>query len=243
MLGLELKKLKRTGIIPAMLLVGILGALYALANFAVRKDTLLSLPVPPMVVLLTQLYAMIAVLNLFVIIVANCIIYNIEYQYDAAKKMASMPISIVKMYLFKFIIISVLLFFAMLIQNTALVYIGINELPPNSFDMRTLIIFASYSFVIALPVHAFMLLISSQTSNMWMTLGIGIAGFFSALATAMSNSPLCLLNPFVLIMKPGITSAELASSSPDRTVMIVSIVMAVIFLAAGAMGAKIKKYK
>ena len=56
LLTIELQKEKRTGVIPVLIVVGILGAAYALVNFFVRKNTLLSLPLAPMDVLLTQLY-------------------------------------------------------------------------------------------------------------------------------------------------------------------------------------------
>ena len=75
-LAIELRKGKRTGVIPVLLAVGVLGAAYAFVNFIVRKDTLLNLPLAPMDVLLTQLYGMIMVLNLFGIVVATCMIYN-----------------------------------------------------------------------------------------------------------------------------------------------------------------------
>ena len=62
---IELRKEKRTGVIPVLLAVGVLGAAYAFVNFLVRKDTLLNLPLAPMDVLLTQLYGVIMILNLF----------------------------------------------------------------------------------------------------------------------------------------------------------------------------------
>ena len=62
-LAIELRKEKRTGVIPVLLAVGVLGAAYAFVNFIVRKDTLLNLPLAPMDVLLTQLYGMIMVLK------------------------------------------------------------------------------------------------------------------------------------------------------------------------------------
>ena len=43
-LVIELRKSKRTGIIPLMIAVGIAGAAYAFINFIVRKDTLLNMP-------------------------------------------------------------------------------------------------------------------------------------------------------------------------------------------------------
>ena len=72
-------KEKRTGVISVLLAVGILGAAYAFVNFIVRKDTLLNLPLAPMDVLLTQLYGMIVVLNMFGIVVASCMAYNMEF--------------------------------------------------------------------------------------------------------------------------------------------------------------------
>ena len=42
-LAIELRKEKRTGVIPVLLAVGVLGAAYAFVNFIVRKDTLLNL--------------------------------------------------------------------------------------------------------------------------------------------------------------------------------------------------------
>ena len=69
--SIELRKEKRTGVIPVLLAVGVLGGAYAFANFILRKETLLSLPLDPMDVLLTQLYGVIMILNMFGIIAAD----------------------------------------------------------------------------------------------------------------------------------------------------------------------------
>ncbi len=90
-LSIELRKEKRTGVIPVLLAVGVLGAAYAFVNFLVRKDTLLNLPLAPMDVLLTQLYGVIMILNLFGIVVATCMIYNMEFKGSAIKKMYMLP--------------------------------------------------------------------------------------------------------------------------------------------------------
>ena len=87
LLTIELQKEKRTGVIPVLIVVGILGAAYALVNFFVRKNTLLSLPLAPMDVLLTQLYGTLLILNMFGIIVATCMIYNMEFKGNAVKKL------------------------------------------------------------------------------------------------------------------------------------------------------------
>ena len=107
-LSIELRKEKRTGVIPVLLAVGVLGAAYAFVNFLVRKDTLLNLPLAPMDVLLTQLYGVIMILNLFGIVVATCMIYNMEFKGSAIKKMYMLPMSVPAMYLCKFLILTVL---------------------------------------------------------------------------------------------------------------------------------------
>lgn len=92
-----------------MLAVGLLGAAYAFINFLVRKDTLLNLPLPPMDVLLTQVYGMIMILNMFGIIVAACMVYHMEFQRNAVKKMYMLPISVPMIYISKFFILTAML--------------------------------------------------------------------------------------------------------------------------------------
>ena len=164
---IELRKEKRTGVIPLLLLVGILGAAYAFVNFIVRKDTLLNLPLAPMDVLLTQLYGMIMVLNMFGIIIAACMVYNMEFKGTAIKKMYMLPISVPKMYLCKFFILTVLLLTAIVLQNLALLKIGISDLPKGTFEMDTLLKFTAYSFLTSMPTLSFMVLVSSRSTNMW----------------------------------------------------------------------------
>lgn len=64
--------------------LGLLGSAYALLNFIVRKDTLLSLPLAPMTILLTQLYGMIMTLNLFGIIVAS--LYDLQHRIQRKRR-------------------------------------------------------------------------------------------------------------------------------------------------------------
>ena len=138
-LAIELRKGKRTGVIPVLLAVGVLGAAYAFVNFIVRKDILLNLPLAPMDVLLTQLYGMIMVLNLFGIVVAACMIYNMEFKGSAVKKMYMLPISVPAMYLCKFLILTVMFLVAIVLQNLALAQIGMTDLPDGAFEMGTLV--------------------------------------------------------------------------------------------------------
>lgn len=237
--AIELRKEKRTGVIPLMLAVGILGAAYAFINFIVRKDTLLNLPLAPMDVLLTQLYGMIMVLNMFGIIVADCIIYNMEFKGSAVKKMYMLPISVPVMYFCKFLILTVMLLIVIVFQNLALTKIGLTDLPQGAFEFRTLLYFAGYSFITSMPVLSFMIFISSRFENMWVTLGIGVAGFLSSMALAASNNILLCIHPFVVMLKPAVAM----SAQPDITVVIFSLIETAVFLFAGLWAAENLRYE
>lgn len=226
---IELRKEKRTGLTPLMLLVGILGAAYAFVNFFVRKDTLLNLPLAPMDVLLTQLYGMIMVLNMFGIIVAACIIYNMEFKGSAIKKMYMLPMSVPVMYFCKFLILTALLLTAVCLQNLALAKIGVTDLPHGTFELEALLSFAGYSFITSMPVLSFMLFVSSRSENMWVPLGIGVAGFLSGMALAGADSISLCVHPFVVMLKPAVAM----SAQPDITVVIISLAETAVFLFAG----------
>lgn len=238
MLFVELRKERRSGVAAVLLAVGVLGALYALANFIVRGDVLLSLPLDPMDVLLTQLYGMIMILNMFGMIVAACIIYHIEFSGNAIKKMYMLPVSVPGMYLGKFLIMLVLLLVAVAIQNLALMLIGISELP-HEFELGTWLRFAGYSFLTSVPVLSFMLLVSSRFINMWIPLGIGIAGFLSGMALATSKCEMLLLHPFVIMLKPAVAM----SARPDTGVLYIAIAESLLFLGIGLGMAKYLRFE
>lgn len=238
-LSIELRKEKRTGVIPVLLAVGVLGAAYAFVNFIVRKDTLLNLPLAPMDVLLTQLYGMIMILNMFGIVVAACMIYNMEFKGNAVKKMYMLPVSVSGMYFCKFLILSTMLFAAVALQNLALMRIGMTDLPQGTFEMETLIKFAGYSFITSMPVLSFMVLISSRFENMWVPLGVGVAGFLSGMALANSSIDLLMIHPFVIMLKPAVAM----SAQPDITVIIAAVIETLVFLGAGLWTAKNLRYE
>ena len=236
---IELRKEKRTGIISVLFAVGVLGAAYAFVNFMVRKDILLSLPLAPMDVLLTQLYGMIVVLNMFGIVVASCMAYNMEFKGNAVKKMYMLPMSVPGMYLCKFLILTLMLLAAIILQNLALAKIGTTDLPQGSFEMMTVIRFAAYSFMTSMPVLSFMLFTSSRFESMWIPLGVGVAGFLSGMALANSDVDILTAHPFVVMLKPAVAM----SAQPDGTTIFASLMETLLFLAAGLWTAKNLRYE
>lgn len=238
-LWVELRKEKRTGVISVLPAVGVLGAAYAFVSFIVRKDTLLNLPLAPMDVLLTQLYGMIMVLNMFGIVIASCMAYNMEFRGNAVKKIYMLPMSVPGMYLCKFLILTFMLLAAIILQNLALIQIGMADLPQGSFEMMTVIRFGAYSFITSMPVLSFMLMISSRFENIWVPLGIGVAGFLSGMALAGSDMDILTVHPFVVMLKP----AASMSAQLNGTVVIVSLIETFLFLVAGLWMAKNLRYE
>lgn len=103
--------------------------------------------------------------------------------------------------------------------------IGVTDLPKGTFEAHTLISFAGYSFLTSMPVLSFMLFIASRFENMWVPLGIGVAGFLSGMALATSEIALFMVHPFVVMLKPAIAM----SAQPDIAVVIVSMIETILF--------------
>lgn len=165
--------------------------------------------------------------------------YNMEFQGNAVKKMYMLPVSVPGMYLCKFLILTFMLLAAIILQNLALAKIGLTDLPQGSFEMMTVIRFTAYSFITAMPVLAFMLLISSRFENMWVPLGVGVAGFLSGMALANSDMAILMAHPFVVMLKPAVAM----SAQPDGTVIIASLIETLLFLAIGLWMAKNLRYE
>ena len=179
------------------------------------------------------------VLNMFGIVVAACMVYNMEFKGTAIKKMYMLPISVPKMYLCKFLILTVLLLAAIVLQNLALLKIGISDLPKGTFEISTLLKFTVYSFITSMPTLSFMVLVSSRFENMWIPLGIGVAGFLSGMALANSNVSLLLVHPFVVMLKPAVAM----SAQPDNEIAIISMAETFLFLGMGLWMAKHLRYE
>lgn len=236
---LEVAKLKRTGILEILPSAGIVGAMYAFLNFIIRKDILLAMPVSPMTVLLTQVFAMLIVLNMLSLVVICALIYNIEFQENAIRKLYVLPFNNSLIYKNKLFLLFMLFLICIFLQNIALVIIGQIYLPKGSFDLLVLVKFAAYNFVTSLPVLTFMLMISSQLENIWWTLGIGILGFFSAMVMSDNHFLVFLINPFVVMLKP----ALVASLQVDKTIFLAAIFESILFFLTALYLIKTKHYE
>ena len=76
-----------------------------------------------------------------------------EFKGSAIKKMYMLPMSVPAMYLCKFLILTVLFLIAIVLQNLALMQIGITDLPDGTFEMGTLVRFAGYLSLIHISLR------------------------------------------------------------------------------------------
>ena len=147
--------------------------------------------------------------------------------------------SVPVMYFCKFLILTIMFLIVIVIQNLAFTKIGLTDLPQGAFEFRTLLSFAGYSFITSMPVLSFMIFVSSRFPNMWVPLGIGVAGFLSGMALASSNSIWLCVHPFVIMLKPAVAM----SAQPNITVIIFSLAETAAFIFAGLYAAKTSRYE
>ena len=80
---------------------------------------------------------MIMVLNLFGIVVATCMIYNMEFKGSAVKKMYMLPVSVPAMYLCKFLILTVMFVVAIVLQKDVYKRQALRRKRKNNFDFQS----------------------------------------------------------------------------------------------------------
>jgi hypothetical protein len=112
-------------------------------------------------------------------------------------------------------------------------------LPDGTFELLTLIKYTLYCLISNLPVIAFMLLVSSCCENIWFTLGIGVVGFFSGITMSLSNFKAFLINPFVLMMKPALSS----TANINMSVLFIGLIETVVLFLTGWYLSKTKHYE
>ncbi|MGL5260436.1 MAG: ABC transporter permease [Lachnospiraceae bacterium] len=225
----EIRKTRRTGVIPIMLIVSFVGILYTYTFLELQKETLLNFDLTITEILLTQASSFVVILNLFAIILVTSIIYNLEHRGNAIKKMYMLPIKIRAIYINKLIICIILLFVCIIIEYFSLLIIGRLLFPLEIITFHEFIVFALYVFTSSLPTLTFMLMISSKSENLWIVIGVGVLGFLSGMTMSMGNGIFFLVNPFVLILKPSISGVI----QPQTTNIIISLVESIIFTIGG----------
>lgn len=180
-LGLELKKLRRTGYIPANLIGALLASAFPVINMAVRSDVYLSLPGNPFAILAEANWQMIAMLNILLTVCGACIMYHTEYADNGVQKMDVLPIRSGNLFFGKFITAVLFSALTLFIETAVLAGCARHWFPGCKLRLTELAEHAGFALVMMLPTIMLMLLIASACRNMWVSLGIGVILVFMLL--------------------------------------------------------------
>ena len=177
--SLELKKLKRTGYMPAFLGGAVLAAAVPLLHMLVRSETFIVLPGEPLNILYDAKWQMMAMLNILTIICCACIIYHTEYSDNGAQKMAVLPVCGNHIFGGKFMITVLALSGMLLFEIIILELCALHWFSDYQVQLTDLTKNFCFSLIASLPTIILMLLIASACQNMWVSLGIGVILVFT----------------------------------------------------------------
>lgn len=196
-LGLEYKKIKRSGLLPAFIGCGLLAAAFPVLDMAVRSERYLGLPGSPVSILLHADWQMMSMLNILLLVVAACILYHTEYADNALLKMCSLPLRESSLFYGKLVLTVLMLTLTLALEAAALGFCCYRWFP---FSREMLIELAGnmgFFLLLLLPASMLALLLACACKNMWISLGIGVVCIFMATMLPTDNLVLSLF-PFAL---------------------------------------------
>ena len=180
MIGLEIKKIRRTGLIPALLAGGVFSAAFPVINLAVRTEMFTGRPGNPAAIVMDANWLTMAMANLCVIIIGACILYHIEHVNNGIQKMDALPVNPAVLFFDKGILLALILAVVFAIETTALYFCTWKWLDGGKQILVSLCKTMGYTYAYSLPSLVLMLLIACLLKNMWVSFGIGMIGMFAA---------------------------------------------------------------
>lgn len=236
--SLEIKKLKRTGCLPAFLGGAVLAAAFPLLNMLVRSETFTALPGEPFRILTDANWQMMSMLNILIIICCTCMIYHTEYSHNGAQKMAVLPIHANNIFLGKFAITVLALTAMLLFEIIVLELCALHWFSGYHLQLTALATNLCFSLIAALPTVILMLLIASACHNMWISLGIGVILVFTVSILPKENLFLSLC-PF---NSPYQTLALAAQNESEWIFTLICAAETIIFEIAAFIFEKVRRY-
>lgn len=180
MIGLEIKKIRRTGLIPALLAGGVFSAAFPVINLAVRTEMFTGRPGNPAAIVMDASWLTMAMANLCVIIIGACILYHIEHVNNGIQKMDALPVNPAVLFFDKGILLALILAVVFAIETAALYFCTWKWLGGGKQTLVSLCKTMGYTYAYSLPSLVLMLLIACLLKNMWASFGIGMIGMFAA---------------------------------------------------------------
>lgn len=193
--GIEIKKLKRTGYLPACLGAAALAALFPAVNMAARSETFTVMPGAPLDIVTDASWQVMAMLNVMLLICGACLMYHIEYADSGIQKMSSLPVRPGQIFFGKAAVTALVMAVSLVLETSALSLCADRWFPGFEPDIREIFIRAGFQWITLLPTGVLMLLIASLCRNMWVSLGTGIILVFT-LSVLPTDNPAAAFLPF-----------------------------------------------
>lgn len=190
--GLEYKKIKRTGLLPAFIGCGLLSAVVPIAEMTVRPERYQGLPDSPVSILLHADWQMMSMLNVLLLVVAACILYHTEYADNALSKMCSLPLRESSLFFGKILLLVPMLALTLALEAAALAFCCWHWFAFSPDILTDLACNMGFSLLLTLPAALLSLLLACACRNMWISLGIGVICIFTATMLPADNIVLSL---------------------------------------------------
>ena len=172
--ALECKKVKRTGFLPAFLGGGIIAAAVPVVNMTVRSETFIGMDASPVNILLGANWQLIAMLNVLLVIVGACIMYNNEYADNAIQRMCTLPTEESTIFFGKAAVMIAVSIMVVVIEAISIFFCAVHWFESSSGLYIEVLKNFGLLFMMMLPAIILSLLIASACKNMWISLGVGV---------------------------------------------------------------------
>lgn len=206
-IGLELRKVKRTGFIAAFVIGGILAASIPILNTAVHSGVYGGLEGSSLQVLMDANWNMMSLLNVLLIVLGACILYHTEYADNAIQRMCTLPLTESRLFFGKFAVMIIFGVMVLVLEFIGLTFCCYQWYEPFKNMELELVKGLGYSIILMLPAVLGALLIASLCKNMWVSLGIGVVCVFAATILPSISFKLRLF-PFALPFQPYTDATE-----------------------------------
>jgi len=177
---IEWKKLKRSGYFQTVVIGGLITGFIPVLQLLVRERIVSNDGADIMAWLIHMNWNLIVMIQSIINIVAACILYHIEYEERGNCKMAVLPIKSERMHWNKWLILMFTNLYVIVCVYASFVccmkywYSGVGGWSHLLTEQMIMEVLA------AVPCSMFMLLAAYCTTNLWMSLGIGVIALFLA---------------------------------------------------------------
>ncbi len=195
--ALECGKVKRTGFLPAFFGGGFLAGAVPALNMLFRSEMYTGINDSPVSILLRANWQMISMLNILLVIVGACILYNIEYADNAIQRMRALPVSECAVFFGKTAVLAMVSVLLLAIEAVSIGGCAVYWFESDAGLYGEMLKNFSFFLLLMLPSVLASLLTASLCRNMWISLGIGVVCVFAATMIPARNFVLSLF-PFAM---------------------------------------------